>query len=231
MHAVTNTLQSAAHAPVLGQLRLWGGQTTRLKDQSHLFWRFMPFENLYLVISGALKAYNVDTQGHERIRGFHFPGDLVGLDGIATGRHHCNAMALDGALVQHVPFTQLTNLMTRGSHTSAELFRWISGEILAASQLASDYPAEQRVARFLLEMARKAPDPVWPNRVHLIMSRYDIGNYLRMATETVSRNLTRLSREGLITARGRDIDLLDMDALRRLAEPVPHSQGRDEPRP
>jgi CRP/FNR family transcriptional regulator len=220
MHAVADNLHSLCGPSVLGQAELRNCPTVWLQPDEHLLRQRSGFNDLYLVLSGTLKTYTVNRQGNERVRGFHFAGDPIGLDGIAGGSHHFNVMALEETMVRRVPFEHVTRVMARGTRASADLLRWLSGEILAMNELTYDYPARDRLACFLLTMLRKTPDPVHPNRVRLVMARADIGNYLGMATETVSRNITRMTSEGLIAARGRNIDLLDSEALRRLAEPA-----------
>lgn len=188
--------------------------------RTNLFWRGDAFQALFLVVSGTLKTYNVNMDGDERIGGFHFPGDLLGLDAIVDGRHHWNATPLEPAVIYHVPFEYLVSLTTQSRDGATTLLRWMSQEALAASQLAGDYTATERVVSFLVDMHRRSPDPSAENRVRLPMSRRDIGNYLRLATETVSRTMTQLSTQKLIRSRGRTIELLDMDRLQEIAEPV-----------
>lgn len=211
---------SPVRTQALNKLLANWSETLRLNPENHLFWRGDAFQSLYLICSGVLKSYNVDMDGNERINQFHFPGDLIGLDAIAEGQHLWNAIPLTPAVLVAVPFEYLIGVAANGDKQAADLFRWLSREVVAAAHLAGDYTATERVASFLVEMHRRSPGPGGTNRVTLVMSRREIGNYLRLATETVSRIMTKLDQQGLIRAEGRSIDLLELDKLRELAMPV-----------
>lgn len=188
----------------------------RLKQTEPLYWRDDGFSALFLVVSGSLKSYNVDLDGNERVRGFHFPGSLLGLDGIERGRHRCHAAALEDSVVCRMPFEQLLGLCVSVSGLQAALFRRMSRELIHAETLAGDYSAAERVATFILETAGELRDGT---PVKLPMPRRDIANYLRLATETVSRIMTDFRARGLIECRGRQISIRDRDGLRVIAEP------------
>lgn len=204
----------------LTELAVTAMHQTRMEANSHLFWRNERFSALFLVRSGVLKTYNVDLEGGERVRGFHFSGELLGMDGIAEGTHRCHAVALETSVVHRLPFRQLIGLTTRSPVVQAELFRFMSREFGAVMNLAGDYTAEQRVAGFLLDMSRRCPDSVGGDAIVLAMPRCDIANYLRLATETVSRTFTQFRHKGMIQAHGRHVELRDMAGLREIAEPT-----------
>lgn len=205
----------------LDALQRAGGQVARGFDTSrqrllageHLYWREDNFESLYVVTSGSFKSYNVDMDGNERVRGFHYPGALIGFDGIESGRHHCHVEAMEDATVCAMPFQQLLTLSLHAPNLQTDLFRRLSRDLVHAETLAGDYPADVRLAAFLLEIAGDE------TTVRLPMARRDIANYLRLATETVSRLMTKFRRAGLIDCRGRSVTLVDTDGLRLLAEP------------
>lgn len=211
---------NSAQYQTLAELAAAVTHQTRLDADSHLFWRDEPFAALFFVISGTIKTYNVDIEGQERVRGFHFPGELVGMDGIADGTHRCHAVALGTTLVHRLPFEHIVGLTTRVPAIQTELFRCMSREFGAAMSLAGNYTAEQRVAGFLLEMLRRSPTSVGGKSITLTMPRRDIANHLRMATETVSRTLTRFHYTGVIRAQGRYIEFCDIAGLRQIAEPT-----------
>lgn len=185
----------------------------RLAPGEHLYWRDDRFHALYVVVSGSLKSYNVDLDGNERVRGFHYPGGLIGFDGIEGGQHRCHVTAMEDTGVCVLPFERLLALSLHTPSLQVDLFRRLSRDLVHAETLAGDYPADVRLAAFLLEIAGDH------DQVRLPMARRDIANYLRLATETVSRLITRFRESGLIQCRGRSITLIDIDTLRQIAEP------------
>lgn len=185
----------------------------RMTAGEHLYWRDDNFHALYVVASGSFKSYNVDLDGNERVRGFHYPEGIIGFDGIEGGRHRCHVAAMEDANVCVLPFDRLLALSLHTPSLQTDLFRRLSRELAHAETLAGDYPAEVRMAAFLLDIAGDRHD------LRLPMARRDIANYLRLATETVSRLMTRFRENGLIHYRGRSVTLLDIDALREIAEP------------
>lgn len=185
----------------------------RLTAGEHLYWRDDTFHALYVVIGGSFKSYNVDLDGNERVRGFHYPNGLIGFDGIEGGRHRCHVTAMEDASVCIQPFKQLLASSLQTPSLQINLFQRLSRELVHAETLAGDYPADVRLAAFLLEIANGR------DTVRLPMARRDIANYLRLATETVSRLMTRFRESGLIQCRGRSITLVDSDGLSEIAEP------------
>lgn len=198
-----------------GRSRIHPHQMT-LIDGGHLYWQDQPFEALYLVVSGTLKRYNVDLDGNERVRGFQFPGSMIGFDGIARGTHGCHASALEEGVVCRFAFDELLSTSVRTPQLQARLFKHMSCELVHAETLAGDYSAAERLATFLLDVAETSgPQDV----VRLPMSRRDIANYLRLAKETVSRVITDFDRKGLIERRGPHIEITNLKGLRAVAEP------------
>lgn len=200
----------------LGKEELPGFSRNRihLAAGEHLYWRDDAFHALFVVASGSLKSYNVDLDGNERVRGFHYPGGMIGFDGIEGGRYRCHVEAMEDVSVCVLPFNQLLALSLHVPNLQAGLFRRLSRDLVHAETLAGDYPADVRLATFLLEIAGAE------DSVRLPMARRDIANYLRLATETVSRLMTRFRTSGLIRCRGRFVTIVDADGLREIAEPA-----------
>ncbi len=188
----------------------------------HAFWEGDAFESLYVVRSGAIKTFTIDADGNERVRGFHLTGDLVGLDAVHPHRHPCSAECLVETQICELPYARLEQAEQQVPALRRNLFELMSRELALALAMSGDFTAEQRIAAFLLDLAtrqgRSAGDQV--SQVQLDMSRRDIANYLRLVTETVSRVLTRLRSLGLIDVERRNIRLLDLPALRRMAGPL-----------
>lgn len=188
-----------------------------LRAGEHLYRVGAAFEALYAVRSGYLKTYIVDSSGREQVLGFHLPGELVGLDAIYPARHQCNAVALDTATVCRMPYDQLSDLAARIPSLQRQMFRLLSRDIHIGHVLSGDFTAEERIASFLLGMSARLRQRGY-SATHFIlaMPRRDIANYLRLATETVSRVFKRFQDEGLIAVERRDVRLLDVPGLEKI---------------
>lgn len=195
--------------------------TARLLERGEpLFWAGDPAEALYLVRSGALKSYQLATDGAEQVLGFHLPGDPLGLEAFAGGSYPACAVALETASVCRVPATALGELSAQVPALAQALAASLSQahERLAGLLELQRKPAEQRIATFLLEhAAAQRRQGCSPQVLTLPMSRRDIGNYVGLALETVSRTLTRLQHRGLITVARGAVVLEDLNGLHRLA--------------
>ncbi len=194
---------------------------TPLGAGEHLYWEGDSFEAVFAVRRGGIKSYTTDLDGNERVRGFHLPGDLFGLDALHAGRHPASAQALAETEVCVLPYTQLERLADTVPGLQHRLFSLMSRDFALALALAGEYTAEQRLAAFLLHLtARTIPVAQPVDTLVLDMGRRDIGNYLRLVTETVSRVLKRFRDEGLIAVDRREIQILDRAGLTRIASPV-----------
>ncbi|MBZ0223635.1 MAG: helix-turn-helix domain-containing protein [Dokdonella sp.] len=179
------------------------------------------FSALYAVRSGMVKTRVVDIEGRELVLGFYLPGELVGLNAIHPETYPCDAVALDTVEVCRFSFPALATLATRMPGIQQELFRRLSKDIGNAALLAGDYSADERLAAFLIDLARRYAERGFPpDALHLAMSRGDIANYLRLAAETVSRVLRRFQDRGLIAVEGRNVTIAKPDELFALARPI-----------
>ena len=181
------------------------------------------FESPYAVRSGAFKTVGVSRHGEEKVTGFHLPGELLGLDAISNGSHSYNAVALEDSEVCLIPFAELEQLANSIPALQHQLLRLVSSDISrdhGLMLLLGSMTAEQRLAAFLLSLSRRH-QRLGFSASHFIlrMTREEIGNYLGLTLETVSRLLSRFQREDLIAVRQRDIELKDAD---RLMEIVGH---------
>jgi CRP/FNR family transcriptional regulator len=175
------------------------------------------FESLYALRSGAFKTVGVSRQGDEKITGFHLPGELLGLDAISGGRHDYNAVALEDSEVCAIPFAQLERLATALPALQRQLLRLVSGDISrdqGLMLLLGSMTAEQRLAAFLLSLSRRHQRLGFsPSRFVLRMTREEIGNYLGLTLETVSRLFSRFQREQFLAVQQRDIEIRDAARL------------------
>jgi CRP/FNR family transcriptional regulator, anaerobic regulatory protein len=198
-----------AHVPVV-QRKLEAGQ--------HLYRAGQPFHALYLVHAGFLKTSVVSEDGREQVTGFRMRGDLMGVESIGMPAHTCDAVALDTSGVWELPYPEILKACVRMPELQAQLTAALAAEIrndrswmLAVGTLS----AEQRVAAFLLDVAARHEALGFSARHFVLrMSRADIGSYLALKHETVTRALTRLGAQGCIAIQWREVRILDAAALR-----------------
>lgn len=183
-----------------------------------LFEAGAPVQAIYTVRAGCLKSFTVDEDGNERVRGFHLPGDIIGLDALGAASHPATVVAVTASQVCRISIGQVRRVMAESPPLAQRLFDRMSGELAQALALAGDYTAEQRMAAFLLSMEHRLG--AGRDGVKLPMTRRDIANYLRLATETVCRVLTRFEHQGQIRSESKMVRLVDDRALRVLAQPM-----------
>lgn len=177
-----------------------------------------PFEAIAAVRAGVVKTFIDDSLGNEQVLGFSLPGEVIGLNAIHGERYPCNAVALDTVSLCRISFPRLSLLATRMPTLQAKLFSLLSAEIGKAAVLAANYRTEERMAAFLLDIsARYSRRGFSANRFNLTMTRSEIANYLRMAPETASRVLRRLSDDKVILVNQREIILLQPERLAQMA--------------
>jgi CRP/FNR family transcriptional regulator len=180
-----------------------------------------PFTAIAAVRAGTVKTYVIDNHGDEHVLGFFLPGEVIGLNAIHPARYPCNAVAMDTVALCRFSFPQMALLATRMPGLQHQLFRLLSEDIGKAALVAGDYSADERVSAFLLTVSRRlAARGLSGRRFHLSMTRSDIGNYLRLAPETVSRVLRRLQNDGILAVERRELEILDLDQLTALAASV-----------
>jgi CRP/FNR family transcriptional regulator len=176
------------------------------------------FDSLYAVRSGSFKSVGISRAGQEKVTGLHLPGEMMGLDAINSRVHGYDAIALEDSEVCVVPFTRLTQLAMRLPELQGQLLRILSGDISrdqGLMLLLGGMDAEQRIAAFLLSLSRRYQRLGYAaTRFSLRMTREEIGSYLGLTLETVSRLFSRLQREGLISAHQREVELKDIQRLR-----------------
>ena len=190
------------------------------KKGDHLYRQKDNFESVYAVRSGSFKSYVLSSGGSSRVTGFFLPGEIIGMDGIASKYYANSTQALEHSSLCEIPFTQLEKLSHQLPNLQHHFFAIMGNEIAKDQQvhtLLSSYTAEERTASFLLGLSnRYARVGLSPTRFLLPMTRSDIGEYLGLTVETVSRILTALQRKGFIEVNNREIELLDVAALRNI---------------
>ena len=175
------------------------------------------FELLYAVRSGSFKSVGVSRAGEEKVTGLHLPGEIVGLDAINGRKHGYDAIALEDSEVCTIPYSRLTQLSLRMPQLQAQLLRILSGDISrdqGLMLLLGGMDAERRIAAFLLSLSRRYEKLGYAKlRFSLRMTREDIGSYLGLTLETVSRLVSRFQREGLLAAHQREVELKNAQKL------------------
>lgn len=192
-----------------------------LKKGEYLFRQSDTFNSVYAVRSGSLKTFNITDCGEEQITGFHLPSEFVGLSAMDTEQYPVSAIALETTSICEIPFDRLDELSVSLPQLRRQLMRIMSREIRDEQQmllLLSKKNAEERIATFLINLsARFRARGYSPYQFRLAMSRNEIGNYLGLAVETVSRVFTRFQQNGLLKAEGKEIHLLKLMELCALA--------------
>jgi CRP/FNR family transcriptional regulator len=192
----------------------------RLKKGDALYHVGDPFSALYAIRVGSCKSTVLAEDGREQVAGYHMPGDVIGMDGISTDRHGCQAIALEDTECCVLPFDELGNLTRSVAPLQRNLYQLLSREISrdhGIMLLLGSMRAEERVAAFLLDLSHRYQKRGYSSTEFVLrMSRDEIGSYLGLKLETVSRLLSRFQQEGLIKVRGRSITLLDIATLRQL---------------
>jgi CRP/FNR family transcriptional regulator, anaerobic regulatory protein len=176
---------------------------------------------LYAIRIGSCKTTVLAEDGREQIAGYHMLGDIIGLDGIASERHGCEAVALEDTEVCVLPFDRLEELARAVAPLQHNLHQFLSREIGRDQNvmlLLGSMRAEERLAVFLLNLSERYRRRGYSATEFVLrMTREEIGSYLGLKLETVSRLLSRLQEEGLLQVQGKTVKLLDLPALRQLA--------------
>ncbi len=207
--------------PALRDLHVMVEHVGPYRAGEHIFRTNDPFRAIYAVRSGAVKTLTVAANGNEQVLGFYLPGELVGLNAIYPERFPCDAVTLESSKFCRFSFSAISALATRMPMLQQQLFRMLSKELGMVSRLAGDHSADERVAAFLIDLAQRFVTQGFPTQyVHLAMTRNEIAEYLRLASETVSRILGRFRDQGLIRVEGRDVEIINSEQLNLLAHNI-----------
>jgi CRP/FNR family transcriptional regulator, anaerobic regulatory protein len=184
------------------------------------------FQFIYAVRTGTFKSNLTLADGREQISAFHMPGEVMGLDGLAQDRHASNATALEDSEVCAISFAHLNELAARSGSMQQAVSRLMSREIVrehSLMMLLGSMNAEERLGAFLLNQSRRLKARGYSaSEFHLRMSRAEIGSYLGMKLETVSRTFSAFQQQGLLEVDKRYIRIVDLQGLARLFEPRVH---------
>jgi CRP/FNR family transcriptional regulator len=202
----------------LSRLDNLGFTRRKVKAGETLYREGDKFTHLYAVRFGTLKSSLILSDGREQVSGFHIAGELVGLDGVAQGRHASATMALEDTEVCAISYTALADLAISTAGMQHIVSRMMSREILrehSLMMLLGSMNAEERLAAFLLNLSQRYAARGYSDReFHLRMSRAEIGSYLGMKLETVSRAFSAFQQQGLLEVDKRHIRITNLEELK-----------------
>ncbi|MBC5784698.1 helix-turn-helix domain-containing protein [Ramlibacter sp. USB13] len=190
----------------------------RVKRRQPLYLEGDPFVSIYAVRTGTFKSAFCTLDAHEQVTGFQVAGEVLGLDGLGHGRHATSAIALEDSEVVALPYA--VSAQGRPGELQRILPGLLGRELVRSQKLAvllSAMGAEQRLASFLLNLSRRMETRGYSaSQFNLRMTRSEIGSYLGLKVETVSRAFSAMQRRGMLEVSGRHVWLLDRPALLRL---------------
>jgi CRP/FNR family transcriptional regulator len=181
------------------------------------------FKSLFAIRTGFFKTSVATPDGLEQVTGFQMAGEIIGLDGIVTDQHSCNAIALEDADVCVMPFSNVEQLSRDFPVLQRHVHKVMSREIVRENSMMmmiGNMRSEERLAVFLLNLVQRLHARGFSQaEIILRMSREDIASYLGMKLETVSRAFSRLSDEGIIEVKQRYVGILNPQALKKIVNP------------
>lgn len=190
-----------------------------------------PFSSIYAIRGGCFKSDRVIADGRAQIMGFHMSGEIIGMDGIGEGRYTCNAVALADSEVCVIPLVRLEEVSREVPLLQHQFHQIMSREMVrdqGLMLLLANSRAEVRLATFLIEIcARLGTEGTSDASFELPMTREEIGSFLGLTLETVSRHFSKLQALGLIAVLQRHIRILDLAGLEGVLHPVDQARRRD----
>jgi len=192
-----------------------------LRRGSHIFQQGDPLDSLYVLRSGSAKSYFDSADGLEQIVAFHYPGDLMGFDALASGVHQSAAVVLETAALCRLPFSSIESIAARTPKLWAEVMRSAARHMIEKNNhalLLGQKSAQARFASLLIYLSNRFGERGCSRlEFNLSMARQDIANYLSLAVETVSRLFSDLQSQGIIVVERRYVRIVAMEKLHELA--------------
>ena len=190
-----------------------------LQRGEHLYHKGDQFRGIIAIKAGTAKTVTYDGRGNDYITGVLLPGELLGFDALASDRHKCSAVALETLSYCELPADQLDELCAKVPNLLRELFRHASARLDEETEQAivNKQPAEERVAAFLLDLSERLEKRGFsPLDFRLTLTRQEIGNYLGLALETISRTLRAFQDAGIIEVQHKRVSIKNLKTLRSL---------------
>jgi CRP/FNR family transcriptional regulator len=192
----------------------------KVKRRETLFRNGEAFTSLYAIRTGVFKTRVTSEDGRDQVTGFQMAGEIIGLDGIVNDQHTCDAVALEDAEVCVMPFDRIEELSREVTALQRHVHQIMSREIVrehGVMLLLGSMRAEERLAAFLLNLVQRLHARGFSrSELVLRMTREEIGSYLGLKLETVSRTLSRFAADGMVEVEQRNVRILDPEALRRI---------------
>ncbi|SIP97333.1 fumarate/nitrate reduction transcriptional regulator Fnr [Pseudacidovorax sp. RU35E] len=196
----------------------------KVRRKELLFHNGEQFVSLYAIRTGVFKTRITSEDGRDQVTGFQMAGEIIGLDGIVNDRHTCDAVALEDSEVCVMPFDRIEELSREVSALQRHVHQIMSREIVrehGVMLLLGSMRAEERLAAFLLNLVQRLHARGFSaSELVLRMTREEIGSYLGLKLETVSRTLSKFVDDGIVEVNQRHVRILDAEALRRMVNPT-----------
>ena len=194
----------------------------RVKRGAALFSNGDRFDALYAIRTGFFKTRITTEDGRDQVTGFQMAGEIIGLDGIVDDRHTCDAVALEDAEVCEMPFARIEELSREVPALQTHVHKIMSREIVrdhGVMLLLGSMRAEERLAAFLLNLVQRLHARGFSrSELVLRMTREEIGSYLGLKLETVSRTFSKFADDGIIEVKHRHVRIVDIEALRAIVD-------------
>ena len=195
----------------------------RVRRRETLFRNGERFTSLYAIRSGVFKTRVASADGRDQVTGFQMAGEIIGLDGIVNDQHTCDAVALEDAEVCVLPFDRIEQLSREVTALQRHVHQIMSREIVrehGVMLLLGSMRAEERLAVFLLNLVQRLHARGFSrSELVLRMTREEIGSYLGLKLETVSRTLSKFMEDEIVEVQKRNLRIVDAEALRRIVNP------------
>jgi len=192
----------------------------KVKRGTALFRNGEDFNALFAIRTGFFKTCIATEDGRDQVTGFQMAGEIIGLDGIVNDHHTCDAVALEDAEVCVMPFGRIEELSREVTALQHHVHKIMSREIVrehGVMLLLGSMRAEERVAAFLLNLVQRLHARGFSqSELMLRMTREEIGSYLGLKLETVSRTFSKFVEDGIVEVKQRHIRILDTEALQRI---------------
>lgn len=192
----------------------------KIKRGAALFRNGENFTSLYAIRTGFFKTCITTEDGRDQVTGFQMAGEIIGLDGIVNDHHTCDAVALEDAEVCVMPFDKIEDLSREVNALQHHVHKIMSREIVrehGVMLLLGSMRAEERLAAFLLNLVQRLHARGFSqSELVLRMTREEIGSYLGLKLETVSRTFSKFVDDGIVDVKQRHVRILDTEALKRI---------------
>ena len=196
----------------------------KVKRRETLFHSGERFTSLYAIRTGVFKTRVATEDGRDQVTGFQMAGEIIGLDGIVNDHHTCDAVALEDSEVCVMPFDRIEELSREITSLQRHVHQIMSREIVrehGVMLLLGGMRAEERLAAFLLNLVQRLHARGFSqSELVLRMTREEIGSYLGLKLETVSRTLSKFVTDGIIEVDNRHVRIVEPGALHRIVTPA-----------